>query len=126
EAHHVAIASAYFVPSKLLRLLVYRVARGPGCVRVLLAGKTDVALARLAAERFYKFLLGRRVRVYEYQPQILHAKVVVMDSIVWSGSGNLDRRSLSINYELLLRFDWPEDRKSTRLNSSHVKISYAV
>lgn len=108
DAHNVSIASAYFVPSKLLRNLINRIARRSGRVRVLLAGKSDVPLARLAAERFYKLLLGQRVRVYEYQPQILHAKVVVMDSIVWSGSGNLDRRSLSINYELLLRFDWPE------------------
>ncbi len=119
QAHQVAIASAYFVPSKLLRRLLYRVARGPGRVRVLLAGKSDVPLARLAAERFYKFLLGRRVRVYEYQPQILHAKVVVMDSIVWSGSGNLDRRSLSINYELLLRFDWPELADDARTWFAH-------
>src|SRR5436309_7823002 len=29
-------------------------------------------------------------------------------------------------YALLFPIDWPEDRKSTRLNSSHVKISYAV
>lgn len=118
-AHNVAIASAYFVPSKLLRRLLYRVARGPGRVRVLLAGKTDVPLARLAAERFYKFLLGRRVRVFEYQPQILHAKVVVMDSIVWAGSGNLDRRSLSINYELLLRLDWPELADDARTWFAH-------
>ena len=119
DAHQVAIASAYFVPSKLLRRLLYRVARGPGRVRVLLAGKTDVPLAQLAAERFYKLLLGRRVRVFEYQPQILHAKVVVMDSLLWSGSGNLDRRSLSINYELLLRFDWPELADDARAWFAH-------
>ncbi len=107
-ACNVSIASAYFLPSALLRKLLYKVANGAGRVRVLLAGKTDVPLSRLAAERLYIKLLGRRVRVFEYQPQIMHAKVVVMDSIVWAGSGNLDRRSLSINYELLLRFDWPE------------------
>lgn len=118
-AHNVAIASAYFVPSKLLRRLLYQVAHGPGRVRVLLAGQTDVPLARLAAERFYKLLLGRRVRVYEYQPQILHAKVVVMDSLLWSGSSNLDRRSLSINYELLLRFDWPELADDARAWFAH-------
>jgi cardiolipin synthase len=102
------IASAYFLPSRLVRGLLYRAARGPGRVRVLLAGKSDVQLARLAAERLYTRLLSRRVRIFEYQPQVLHAKVIAMDSIVWVGSGNLDRRSLIINYELLLRFDWPE------------------
>ena len=107
-ARNALIVSAYFIPSALVRRLIYRLARGPGRVRVLLAGKSDVQLARLAAERLYTRMLSRRVRVFEYQPQVLHAKVVAMDSIVWVGSGNLDRRSLVINYELLLRFDWPE------------------
>lgn len=104
----VAIASAYFLPSPLLRRLLYRVSSGPGRVRVLLAGNSDVPLARLAAQRLYVKLLSRRVRILEYQPQVLHAKLVVMDGIVYAGSCNLDRRSLFINYELLLRFDWPE------------------
>ncbi|MDQ2640824.1 MAG: phospholipase D-like domain-containing protein [Pseudomonadota bacterium] len=118
-AVNVAIASAYFLPSTLLRRRLYRAARGTGRVRVLLAGKTDVPISRLAAERLYTKLLGRRVRVFEYQPQIMHAKVVVMDSIVWAGSGNLDRRSLSINYELLLRFDWPELAEDARAWFAH-------
>lgn len=108
SAHNALIASAYFLPSALVRRLLYRLARGPGRVRLLLAGRSDVQLARLAAERLYTRMLSRRVRIFEYQPQVLHAKVVAMDSIVWVGSGNLDRRSLVINYELLLRFDWPE------------------
>ncbi len=119
SARNVAIASAYFLPSTLLRRRLYRAARGNGRVRVLLAGKTDVPVSRLAAERLYTKLLGRRVRVFEYQPQIMHAKVVVLDSIVWAGSGNLDRRSLSINYELLLRFDWPELAEDARTWFAH-------
>lgn len=107
-ARNALIASAYFLPSSLVRRLLYRAAHGPGRVRLLLAGKSDVQLARLAAERLYTRMLSRRVRIFEYQPQVLHAKVMAIDSIVWVGSGNLDRRSLIINYELLLRFEWPE------------------
>jgi cardiolipin synthase len=130
QARNALIASAYFLPSSLVRRLLYRVARGPGRVRILLAGKSDVQLARLAAERLYTRLLARRVRIFEYQPQVLHAKVVVMDSLVWVGSGNLDRRSLIINYELLLRFDWPELAEDARVwlaqalrRSSRVRLS---
>ena len=47
-------------------------------------------------------------QLYEYQPQVLHAKLILMDDIVYVGSCNLDRRSLNINYELLLRLEWPE------------------
>ena len=46
--------------------------------------------------------------LYEYQPQVLHAKLILMDDIVYVGSCNLDRRSLDINFELLLRLEWPE------------------
>ncbi len=103
----VAIASAYFLPSRGLRRLLYAVARH-GKVRLLLAGRSDVPIARLAAERLYGRLLSRRVRIFEYQPQILHAKLVIVDDVAYVGSANLDRRSLHINYELLLRFEWPE------------------
>jgi cardiolipin synthase len=106
HAKDVAIAAAYFLPSRSLRRLLYRVARH-GRVRLLLAGQSDVPLARLAAERLYGRLLARAVRIFEYQPQILHAKLVIADDVVYVGSANLDRRSLHINYELLLRMHWP-------------------
>ncbi len=108
KAREVAIASAYFLPSSRIRRMLYRVAQGAGRVRILLAGNTDVPLARYAAERFYPRLFHRKVTIHEYQPQILHAKLVIMDDVVYVGSCNLDRRSLHINYELLLRLHWPE------------------
>ena len=107
NARDIAIASAYFLPSRGLRRLLYRAARR-GRATLLLAGHSDVPLARLAAERLYGRLLGRGVRIFEYQPQVLHAKLVLVDGVAWVGSANIDRRSLHINYELLLRLEWPE------------------
>jgi cardiolipin synthase len=46
--------------------------------------------------------------IREYQPQILHAKLLVLDDTVYVGSANLDPRSLSINYELMVRFTHPQ------------------
>ena len=43
------------------------------------------------------------VEIYEYQPQILHAKLFVIDDVAYVGSSNLDQRSLRINYELMVR-----------------------
>jgi cardiolipin synthase A/B len=108
RARDVAIASAYFLPSRIIRRLLYTVAGRAGRVRLLLAGKSDVVVAQRAAERLYRRFLQRGVQIHEYQPQILHAKLVIMDDVVYVGSCNLDRRSLHINYELLLRFEWPE------------------
>jgi cardiolipin synthase len=108
KARDVAIASAYFLPAPDLRRMLYHVKRASGRVRILLAGKTDVPMASHAAERFYRRLFRRGMHIHEYQPQILHAKVVIADDVLYAGSSNLDRRSLQINHELLLRLDWPE------------------
>ena len=43
------------------------------------------------------------MEIYEYQPQVLHAKLFLIDEQVYVGSSNLDSRSLNINYELLVR-----------------------
>ena len=107
HGHDIAIASAYFLPELPVRKLLYR-ARRRGRVRVLLAGRSDVPLAKHAAERLYRRLLRRRIELYEYEPQILHAKLMVADDIIYVGSCNLDRRSLRINYEMVLRLHWPE------------------
>jgi len=44
------------------------------------------------------------VEIYEYQPQVLHAKLCIVDKKVFAGSSNLDVRSFKMNYELMLRF----------------------
>jgi cardiolipin synthase A/B len=108
RARDVAIASAYFLPSASISRMLYGVMRSAGRVRILLAGTSDVPLARHAAERFYRQLFRRGIAIHEYQPQVLHAKLVIADDVLYAGSSNLDRRSLQINHELLLRLQWPE------------------
>jgi cardiolipin synthase len=78
--------------------------RRGGRVRLLLAGRTDVAVSQLAARSLYHRLLRAGVEIAEYQPQVLHAKLFVVDHAVYLGSANLDPRSFAINYELMLRF----------------------
>jgi len=54
------------------------------------------------------------VEIYEYQPQILHAKLIIVDNAVYTGSSNLDTRSLRINYELMLRFQGAAPAEAAR------------
>ena len=105
SARHVQIISSYFIPSFRLRLALRRVARRGGTVELLLAGKSDVPLALLAGRARYGSLLRAGVRIWEYQPQILHSKLATVDDTVFAGSSNLDARSFGINYELMVRFD---------------------
>jgi cardiolipin synthase len=64
-------------------------------------------LSQLAAQSLYRRLLKAGVEIHVYEPQILHAKLFVVDDVVYVGSANLDPRSLGINYELMLRIENP-------------------
>ena len=108
RARNVSCMAAYFLPPRRMRQALRRVTRAGGTVQLLLAGRTDVPVARYAAEHLYARMLAGGARLFEYQPQILHGKLLIMDDTVYIGSCNLDRRSLSINYELLLRLQWPQ------------------
>ena len=102
RARRVDVVAAYFVPSRRFRSLLRQVCRG-GVVRVLLAAKSDVPVSRWASQWLYPNLLRSGIKLVEYQPQILHAKLLVIDDVVYVGSANLDTRSLQLNFELLVR-----------------------
>ena len=97
----------YFLPPRGFRRAVGKLVRRGGQAELILPGKTDVALSQLAGRSLYRRLLKARVEIFEYQPQILHAKLFVVDDVVYVGSANLDPRSLGINYELMLRLENP-------------------
>jgi len=65
--------------------------------------RTDVAIVRSAGRASYDTLLGANVRVYEWQPTILHAKTFVVDG-QWSAIGSMtfDNRSMALNDESTL------------------------
>jgi cardiolipin synthase A/B len=105
QADSVRIMTAYFLPTFRIRRELIRKARRGGRVQLLFAGHSDVKLSQWASQRLYTRLLKAGVEIYEYQPQMLHAKMVLLDARVYIGSANLDVRSLNINYELMLRMD---------------------
>jgi cardiolipin synthase A/B len=108
SAKSVRMIIAYFLPTWHLRRQIARVARRGGKVQLILGNKSDVALSRLAARSLYRRMLKSGIEIFEYQPQILHAKLLIIDDVVYVGSANLDQRSLKINYELMVRFENPE------------------
>jgi cardiolipin synthase len=102
SACSVDIMTAYFAPTWMLRRRLARAARR-GRVQLILPAKTDVSLLRLAGQHLYSRLLREGAHVFEYQPQILHAKLLILDEVLYIGSCNLDVRSLRLNFELLVR-----------------------
>jgi cardiolipin synthase len=95
------ITNSYFVPDQDLVELLVRAARRGVDVRVLTAGPTtDVKITRWAGRGRYKELLEGGVRIYEYQPTMMHAKTLVADGL-WTSVGtmNFDNRSMVFNDE---------------------------
>ena len=108
QAGRIRIIAAYFLPTWSIRRALLRAARRGARIDLILPGKSDVPIAQLAARSQYARFLRAGIRIYEYQPQILHSKFVLTDGAVYVGSANLDPRSLSINYELFLRLVEPD------------------
>jgi cardiolipin synthase len=104
EARSVSAHAPYFLPSRRLRGLLRQVARR-GRVRILVGATSDVPLARLATLRAMRKMDGSDVEFFDYRPQVLHSKLLVIDDIVYVGSANLDARSRLINFELMLRVE---------------------
>ena len=95
------ITNAYFVPSPpFVQALCAAKARGVD-VKVLLPGRyqNQPAVGR-ASRRTWQKLLAGGVEIYAYEPTMIHAKTVVVDSVVSSiGSINFDPRSFALNAE---------------------------
>jgi cardiolipin synthase len=96
----VYITTPYLIPEEstmaALRTAVYRGVD----VRVLVPAKSDAWIVQWAGRSYYPDLLAAGVQLYEYLPDILHSKSVVIDdhlSIV--GSANIDVRSFRLNFE---------------------------
>ncbi|TMH09614.1 MAG: cardiolipin synthase ClsB [Betaproteobacteria bacterium] len=96
----VYLASPYFYPGSAFRRALRRAARRGVKVHLLLQGKIDYRFAALAARVMYDELLASGVRIFEYTPAFLHAKVAVIDDD-WAtvGSSNIDPLSLLLNLE---------------------------
>ena len=95
------ITNSYFVPDDDFRKMLTDAAKRGVDVRVLTAGdQTDVMATTYASRARYEELLRGGVRIYEYQPVMIHSKTFVVDGL-WSSVGtlNFDNRSLALNNE---------------------------
>ena len=94
------ITSAYFVPpGSLLRVIAAACNRGVD-VRVLVPRRSDVFFMPWATSAFYMALLRAGAAVYEYQPCMLHAKIIQGDSWAIIGSSNMNHRSILRDVEV--------------------------
>lgn len=95
------VSNSYFVPDDDFRALLVAAAQRGVDVRILtVSSDTDIRTTWYAGRARYEELLSGGVRIWEYQPTMMHAKTIVADG-TWStiGSMNIDNRSLAFNNE---------------------------
>lgn len=102
--HSIDLQAAYFVPDELIMKALIAARHRGVRIRVLLPGKhIDSETVRLASKAHWGELLLAGVEIYEYQPTMMHNKLLIVDGLMVSvGSTNFDVRSFRLNDEASL------------------------
>src|SRR4030042_4250734 len=103
---HMIIFASYFLPGRLERKLL-RLASARGVdIRIVFAADSEAPLFKRATGFLYQYILRNNIKIFEYLPSNMHAKVATVDG-KWStiGSYNMnhlsDYASIEINVDIL-------------------------
>jgi cardiolipin synthase len=100
------IVTPYFVPDELMVEALCIAVDHKVDVSIILPGKSNHRLADLAREGYLTRIQEAGVRVWLYEPCMLHAKAILVDdTLAIIGSANMDMRSFLLNYEIALCID---------------------
>jgi cardiolipin synthase A/B len=100
------IMASYFLPGRNERKLLRNASRRGVDIKIVLTAESDAHMFKRATNFLYDFILRNNIRIYEYLPSNLHAKVATIDGN-WStiGSYNLnhlsDYGSVEMNADIL-------------------------
>jgi cardiolipin synthase A/B len=125
--HTVVLAHAYFLPDRGFMRALTKAARRGVSVHLLMAGRSDVAFARAATMRLYRYFLRGGVHIHEWIDSTLHVKAAVVDGErLLVGSFNLDPLSM-VNLETLVDVeDEGVAAQATAWLDTHLKTSRPI
>jgi cardiolipin synthase len=101
---HVTILCSYFLPGKTLRRQMELAIKKGVTIKVIAAGPSDVMLSKYAERWLYDWLLRLGIELYEYQRNILHAKIAVCDN-QWMTIGSYNINNISAYASMELNLD---------------------
>ncbi|MEQ8423429.1 MAG: phospholipase D-like domain-containing protein, partial [Cyclobacteriaceae bacterium] len=88
------ILSSYFLPGSIFRKALRQAAERGVKISVILAGTSDVKIAKLAERYMYEWLLSRGITIMEYNPTVLHGKLAICDG-KWLTLGSFNVNDIS-------------------------------
>jgi cardiolipin synthase len=95
------LSTPYFVPTSAALYALSSAAMRGLDTRIMIPKRSDSRLVDLAARSYYDPLLKAGVRLFEYQPRMLHSKTLLVDdAFAILGSANFDNRSFVTNFEM--------------------------
>lgn len=92
--HHMIIFASYFLPGRHERKLMKDASARGVDIKIVLSAVSDTWLFNKATVFLYDSILRNNIKIYEYLPSVLHAKVVTVDG-VWSTIGSYNFNHLS-------------------------------
>ncbi len=119
--HSVMIMSSYFLPGRAIkRNMMDAVKRGVK-VKIIIAGYSDVMVAKHAERWMYAWLFRHGIEIYEYQKNVLHAKISTFDG-KWVTVGSYNLNNISAFASIELNLDILNDDFAQKAESALQKI----
>ena len=102
----IIIMSSYFLPGRVFRKNLSDAVKRGVQVKVVVAGISDIMLAKHAERYIYRWIFRKNIQLYEYPKTVLHAKLAVSDGrFVTAGSYNVNNISAYASVEVNLDVD---------------------
>ena len=102
--NEITILCSYFLPGREIRNQLIRAANRGVKVTVIMAGRSDVKIAKQAERFIYNDLLENHIDIFEYQKTILHGKIMVCDQ-EWLTIGSYNVNNISAYASIELNLD---------------------
>jgi cardiolipin synthase len=88
------IMASYFLPGRNERKLLRNSSRRGVEIKIVLSAESDAPVFKRATKFLYDFILRNNIKIYEYLPSNLHAKVATVDGL-WCTIGSYNMNHLS-------------------------------
>ena len=105
----ILILSSYFLPGSLFRKAMRNAIDRGVKITVILAGVSDIKMAKLAERHMYEWLLLRNIDIYEYNETVLHGKLAICDG-QWMTLGSFNVNDISTYASVELNLDVADPR----------------
>jgi cardiolipin synthase len=100
----IIMMSGYFIPGPIMRKYMKKAIKRGVKIKLILAGISDVKIAKNAERYMYNWLFRNKIELFEYRPSVLHGKVAVYDN-QWATIGSYNVNIISAYASVELNVD---------------------